>query len=166
MKDAPMFHNYSALALLAFIATACAPSPYYAASAPSMQCTPQNIQKARYVIVNMARVPLGGHKIQVVGTLGNPSKVESFMLQDGNMLEVMFYRTGEPGCLGMPTEDRFTPFVFQNGVLLGYGNDYYRAFVLPNISTQNSGMSGSPMSGAPTQQHIHGSVGTGQPLWR
>ena len=140
-------------------------------------CTPAAVQQARYVVVNMARVPLGGHKIQVVGTLGNPQKIESFMLTDGSMVEVMFYRTGEPGCPGMPTDDRFTPFVFQNAQLIGYGNDYYRAFILPSLkglATPNAapqhmqgypqGQNGqnTPSPSAPTGA----AVGYGEPLWQ
>jgi|GEM_PF-2463858 len=133
-------------------------------------CNPQTIQQARYVVVNTARVPLGGHKIQVVGTIGSPQKVESFALSDGSMVEVMFYRTGEPGCPGMPTEDRYTPFVFQNGSLIGYGNDYYRSFILPSLKTlatppQQRHAPQNRYQTAPTQQH-NGSLSPGQPLWR
>lgn len=146
----------------------------------TVACNPQSIQQARYVVVNTARVPLGGHKIQVVGVLGNPQKVESFALHDGSMVEVMFYRTGEPGCPGMPTEDRYTPFVFQNGALLGYGNDYYRAFILPSLKNvavppqqfqpQQQQFQQHPQQFQPQPQaphhNSHGSLAPGQPLWQ
>lgn len=157
------------LIALSLLAAACTPMMMPQQQNTSFNCNPQAIQQARYIVVNTARVPLGGHKIQVVGTIGSPQKMESFALQDGSMVEVLFYRTGEPGCAGMPTEDRFTPFVFQNTQLIGYGNDYYRSFILPSLK-HNATPYMQQQTQQPQGQHAapnaRGAVGSGQPLWQ
>jgi hypothetical protein len=96
-------------------------------------CPPTMVQQARWLQSNLARVSLGMDKLSVTAVIGNPARAESFLLSDGNSIEVLFYHTASTVCRRPDIDASLLPFVFQNGRLLGYGQNYYHDFVVPNL---------------------------------
>jgi hypothetical protein len=127
------------LALAALVLAACSTAPVYAPP-PHLQgvkvvsqCPPTMVQQARWLQANLARVSLGEDKLSTTAILGNPARAESFLLSDGNSIEVLFYHTASTVCRRPDVDASLLPFVFQNDRLLGYGQNYYHDFVVPNL---------------------------------
>lgn len=108
------------------------------ARAQALPACPQPlVAQAHWLAQNMARVRLGTSKLQVVGIVGSPAHAETFMLNNGAMIEVLFYHTPATICRvaahqGMQAGG-LMPLVFQDDRLLGYGPQYYHDFVVPKL---------------------------------
>jgi len=74
---------------------------------------------------NMLRLNVGQTKDQVLTVMGKPYKTESYVI-DGKPVEFWLYLTE-----GRSTRDKgisdvnFTPLAFENGILKGWGRNYY-----------------------------------------
>lgn len=109
--------NRLGFALLAIISllvlTSCAGSPY------------QLGNEARQNRENMIKVGLGQSKEKVLAVMGHPYKTETYSVE-GQPLEFWFYLTEAAGVTSQGLSDsNFTPFAFENGVLQGWGRNYY-----------------------------------------
>jgi hypothetical protein len=121
------------------------PGVWVANSAPVVSsCPPELVEQAAWVRNNLTRVPLGGSRQQVARILGLPLQVESFLLNDGSPVDVLFYPTPEGACANRPYgvdrgvvsgQSGLVPLVFQNDRLMGYGQGYYQQAVVPNLRT-------------------------------
>lgn len=101
-----------------------------------MPCPPPLIAQTQWLGRNMARVRLGYNKLQVVSTLGDPANSETFGLTNGAVVEVLYYHTPDTVCrinARSGNADGLMPLVFQDDRLLGYGQTYYRQFILPML---------------------------------
>lgn len=58
-------------------------------------------------------------------SLGNPAFSESFNKQ-GEIVEVLFYRTHHSHSDGMTSKDECTALIFKRGVLVGWGDKAYQ----------------------------------------
>lgn len=127
--------NYAAT--IAFILAGCSTGPQYAPPSKSVNvvssCPPTMVQQARWLQSNLARVSLGFTKLEATSIIGNPARAESFMLTDGSSVEVLFYHTASTVCRRPDIDASLLPFVFQNGRLLGYGQNYYHDFIIPQL---------------------------------
>jgi outer membrane protein assembly factor BamE (lipoprotein component of BamABCDE complex) len=72
----------------------------------------------------MLTLDRGQTKQEVLKIMGNPSKNEKYFA-DNNEMDVWFYRTSSFVSGGWDSDDYFTPMVFENGKLTGWGNDFY-----------------------------------------
>ncbi len=99
------------MSLLLF--SACAGSPY------------QTGAEARQNRENMLKLNIGQTKNQVLSLMGKPYKTEMYVIA-GEPVEFWLYLTE-----GKDIDDRtlrdsnFTPLAFENGVLKGWGRNYY-----------------------------------------
>ncbi len=94
-------------------------------------CPQPLIAQAHWLGRNFARIRLGFTKLQVVTTLGDPARAETFGLNNGAVVEVLFYHTPETICRVGSQGEGLMPLVFQDDRLLGYGTGYYRQFIVP-----------------------------------
>ncbi len=63
--------------------------------------------------------------------MGPPNHWEQFLLKDRRQIDVMFYKAGSPDCRHNPTRSGYIPMVFHGEKLVGYGEEYYNSFILP-----------------------------------
>lgn len=96
-------------------------------------CPQQLIAQAHWLGRNLARTRLGFTKLQVVSTLGDPARAETFGLTNGAVVEVLFYHTPETICRVGAQGEGLLPMVFQDDRLLGYGGSYYKQFIVPTL---------------------------------
>lgn len=101
------------LVVLAFALASCAGSPY------------QTTAEARQNRDNMLKLNIGQTKEQVLELMGKPYKTETY-LSGEKPVEFWLYLTE-----GKNIDDRtlrdsnFTPLAFENGILQGWGRNYY-----------------------------------------
>ena len=96
-------------------------------------CPQPLIAQTQWLQRNMARVRLGFNKLQTVSIVGDPAHAETFSLKNGAVVEVLFYHTPETICRVSARDEGLMPFVFQDDRLLGYGPNYYRDFIVPQM---------------------------------
>jgi len=72
----------------------------------------------------ISRLELGMTRSAVVSALGLPAESEAFD-RDGKEVRVLFYRTQHKHSDGETSRDETTPVVFENDVLVGWGNAVY-----------------------------------------
>lgn len=78
---------------------------------------------------NMNKIKLGMNKDQVKATMqSDPYKTEAHTV-DNNEIEIWFYLTEGRKAFRRQGEDDYTPFVFKNNTLIGWGRDYYRSML-------------------------------------
>lgn len=73
---------------------------------------------------------LGTTMQEVRQQLGDPDYSEGFQVEDGEY-RVYHYRTHHVRSDGKTTRDETTPVVFRDGVVVGFGDDYYRRTISP-----------------------------------
>jgi len=78
----------------------------------------------------------GQTKQEVLKVMGNPSKNERYS-SDSKEVEVWFYRTSSFFSGGWDPDDYFTPLVFENGKLSGWGRDFYAQKVRSSYMTRS-----------------------------
>lgn len=119
-------------------------------------CPQPLIAQAQWLARNMARVRLGYNKLQVVSIIGDPANSETFSLSNGAAVEVLFYHTPETICRVSARGEGLMPLVFQDDRLLGYGQNYYKQFIVPMMRVMATpvavGASDSAQQGIPQQR--------------
>jgi len=74
---------------------------------------------------NLLKLNIGATKQHVLDLMGPPYRTEMYVIQ-GNPIEFWFYLTeGKSIHDGRLTDSHFTPLAFENGVLKGWGRNYY-----------------------------------------
>ena len=102
----------SLLFAILFLA-ACAGSPY------------QTGTEARQNRDNMLKLNIGQTKDQVLALMGKPYKTEMYASEE-KPIEFWLYLTEGKGIYDRTLRDsNFTPLAFENGVLKGWGRNYY-----------------------------------------
>jgi hypothetical protein len=71
----------------------------------------------------MLALKLSQSKPEVLKQLGNPHRNEKYNINDKE-IDVWFYRTSW-NADNLETDDEFTPMVFENGKLIGWGRNFY-----------------------------------------
>ncbi len=108
-----MARSFIAIASLFLLLGACAGSPYR---------TGIEAQQNR---AGLLKLNVGLTKEQVLGVMGSPYKTEMYMV-DGKPTEFWLYLTeGRSINDSRLTDANFTPLAFENGVLKGWGRNYY-----------------------------------------
>lgn len=72
----------------------------------------------------MLTLKIGQAKEEVLEIMGKPSRSQSYF-RGGKQTDVWYYRTS-PDVLDWGIDDNFTPMVFKDGKLTGWGKDYYQ----------------------------------------
>ncbi len=67
---------------------------------------------------------LGDSKKMVLSELGEPKRTEKYAI-DGKDYDIWIYQTKRNYQDGREPDDLFTPVVFENGKLSGWGRNYY-----------------------------------------
>jgi hypothetical protein len=68
----------------------------------------------------IANISLGASMASIVSELGKPDYRDSFQ-RNGDVFQVLYYRTQHKHSDGETTRDETTPLVFIDGTLVGYG---------------------------------------------
>ena len=90
--------------------------------------------EARRNLDNARALRIGMTKSQVLEIMGEPVKDEIFTKPD-----VWFYFIEPVWVDGLTTEDECMPLVFENGKLVGWGNEYYaRTRLMPAMPKTNA----------------------------
>ena len=90
--------------------------------------------EARRNLDNARALRIGMTKAQVLEIMGEPVKDEIFTRPD-----VWFYFIEPVWVDGLTTEDECMPLVFENGKLVGWGNEYYaRTRLMPAMPKTNA----------------------------
>jgi len=109
MKQGRLF----GLAIVLLAVIGCAGSPY------------QTGREAERNRANLFDLKIGLTKDQVRAVMGTPYKTESYA-QEGKNLDFWLYLTEGKSMSGLPLSDtNFTPLAFENGILKGWGRNYY-----------------------------------------
>jgi hypothetical protein len=83
--------------------------------------------REEYNKVQIAKFELGLQKMQVLELLGSPDITEA-KRTSSNELQVMFYRTQHNQADGITTQDECTALLFENNVLIAWGESAYQTF--------------------------------------
>ena len=72
----------------------------------------------------MLKLSIGQTRDQVLATMGKPYKTETYVIA-GKPVEFWLYLTEGKEIYGTLRDANFTPLAFENGVLMGWGRNYY-----------------------------------------
>lgn len=79
---------------------------------------------------NLMAVQIGSSREALLQAMGNPAKREAYQLANNKTIEFLFYRTGGWSNLSSTdTDAQFTPVAIENGVVAGWGMNYYTRVV-------------------------------------
>jgi hypothetical protein len=73
---------------------------------------------------NFSNIKIGMSSDQVKGVLGTPNKTESFSLNEGRKILVWFFLTEGRAPFHRLDDTNYTPIVFENEILTGWGYVY------------------------------------------
>ncbi len=77
---------------------------------------------------NLLMLELGMTPREVLMVMGDPNLNEAYVLDEDRSLKVFFYYTNRMAADGNETKDEMTPVVFENGRLVGWGEEFYRGY--------------------------------------
>lgn len=132
------------------------------AGLPPTGCSAALLERAQWVSENLMRVKLDGTKPEIFSQLGQPQTMESFLLEGGQAVEVLFYPTPASAC----GQGGTLPLVLQNNRLIGYGPTYYQQVVVPLMQTKARAIGGVPVSTAPAVPEAKAAPSSGAGLGR
>ncbi|MDD9911826.1 MAG: DUF3192 domain-containing protein [Alphaproteobacteria bacterium] len=92
-------------------------------------CSPEVRQQAFQTHANLSYISQGAYVNNVLNEAGLPEERLRVVLKNKAVLDVWNYRTGHQDCRGLPTEEDYSPVVFQNKQVIGVGNKYYDRYV-------------------------------------
>ena len=105
--------RFITLLIAVLFLVSCAGSPY------------QTGEEARQNRDNMFKLNVGQTKDQVLTLMGKPYKTEMYII-DEKPIEFWLYLTEGKGIYDRTLRDsNFTPLAFENGILKGWGRNYY-----------------------------------------
>jgi len=84
--------------------------------------------REEYNKVQIAKLELGQTKSAILELLGSPDITEAKRIGDYE-LQVMFYRTQHRQADGITTEDECTPLLFENNLLIEWGESAYQRYI-------------------------------------
>ena len=70
---------------------------------------------------NLQKIELGMNRNQVKGIMGTPNKTEALSSTEGKNVLVWYYLTEGRGAFRNPDDWNYTPMVFENDILTGWG---------------------------------------------
>jgi len=73
----------------------------------------------------MLTLKIGQEKKEVLQVMGSPTKNETYM-KNGKEIDIWFYRTSSFATDAWDSDNYFTPMVFEDGKLTGWGRDFYQ----------------------------------------
>ncbi|QCZ94337.1 DUF3192 domain-containing protein [Salinimonas iocasae] len=92
---------------------------------------PENMDwqdREEYNKVQITKLSLGATREEVLALLGSPDITEAKMDSE-NSIQVMFYRTQHVRADGLTTQDECTPLLFENDLLVAWGDGAYQSYL-------------------------------------
>ena len=92
---------------------------------------PENMDwqdREEYNKVHITKLSLGATREEVLALLGSPDITEAKMDSE-NSIQVMFYRTQHVRADGLTTQDECTPLLFENDLLVAWGDGAYQSYL-------------------------------------
>jgi outer membrane protein assembly factor BamE (lipoprotein component of BamABCDE complex) len=86
---------------------------------------------------NLMSLKLDMTKEDVIRIMGKPTLNEAYKTDKGKNLEILFYYTNRTWADGNITRDECTPIVFEDGKVIGWGNEFYKTRVELEIKKNN-----------------------------
>ena len=83
--------------------------------------------REEYNKVQIAKLELGVSRQEIIALLGSPDISEAKKV-GVNRVQVMFYRTQHKKSDGITTMNECTPLLFENDMLVAWGNGAYEAY--------------------------------------
>ncbi len=77
----------------------------------------------------LLRLKIGMTKEEVLRIMKKPVLNEAYKTEDGKELVILFFYTNRMWADGNYTRDECTPVVFEDGRVVGWGNEFYRVRV-------------------------------------
>ncbi|QIZ77047.1 DUF3192 domain-containing protein [Ferrimonas lipolytica] len=88
--------------------------------------------REKYNLQQIAKLTPGISVDEVIAQLGSPNFNEAYTHNDGDMVQILRYRTHRTKGDGQTTTDETTPLLFRNGVLSSWGEAaLQRALLVP-----------------------------------
>lgn len=84
--------------------------------------------RQEYNKVQIAKLELGTTRESVLTLLGSPDISEAKKAEE-NRMQVMFYRTDHKKQDGITTQDECTPLLFENDILVAWGDNAYQKYL-------------------------------------
>lgn len=72
---------------------------------------------------NITKLTLGLQRSDVLSKMGSPTFTEAFTGENDAQYQILYYRTHRKHGDGETTKDETTAIVFENDLLIGWGND-------------------------------------------
>jgi hypothetical protein len=85
--------------------------------------------REEYNKVQISKLELGFQKKQIIELLGSPDITQAKRNNNNKELQVMFYRTQHRQADGITTEDECTALLFENNVLVAWGDSAYQSYI-------------------------------------
>jgi len=75
---------------------------------------------------NLLKLKMGMSTDEVISIMGKPDLNEAYKSLNGKPIIIFFYYTQRKWADGTITKDKCTPVVFENGKLIGWGDEFYK----------------------------------------
>jgi len=76
---------------------------------------------------NLLKLEMGMSKEDVMAIMGKPTFNEAYQSLHGRSVVILFYYTQRKWADGSRTKDETTPIIFEDGKLVGWGDEFYKA---------------------------------------
>lgn len=86
---------------------------------------------------NLLKLEMGMSKEQVLQVMGKPDLNEAYQSLYGKSVTIFFYYTQRKWSDGNTTKDECTPVVFEDGKLVGWGDEFYKNKMEVDINIKN-----------------------------
>jgi len=86
---------------------------------------------------NLLKLEMGMNKDQVLKIMGKPDLNEAYQSLYGKSVTIFFYYTQRQWNDGNTTKDECTPIVFEDGKLVGWGDEFYKNKMEVDINIKN-----------------------------
>lgn len=97
-------------------------------------CATYEMSKNNDALLNL---DMGMSKQQVVEVMGKPDLNEAYESLYGKSVVIYFYYTQRKWSDGNVTKDETTPVVFENGKLIGWGDEFYKNKMEVDVNVKN-----------------------------
>lgn len=87
---------------------------------------------------NLLKLEMNMSKEQVISIMGKPLFNEAYKSIKGKSLIIYFYFTERKIADGSMTKDECTPIVFEDGLLIGWGSEFYKVKLEIDVNVKNT----------------------------
>ena len=86
---------------------------------------------------NLLKLEMGMSKEDVITIMGKPTFNEAYQSLYGKSVVILFYYTQRKWADGSYTKDECTPIVFEDGKLVGWGDEFYKTKMEVDINVKH-----------------------------